>query len=330
MTTRITVKRARRRGLGAADYGLALFAAAATGFAGHAMPDPVFAGLVGAAGIDAWIPAAQPPLGATARLVAVAATAAAVFAAILLLMRALNRPRRRKPLLANGEELAAVAPRSEIPEDEIAPPPFYIAPDRELPAAEKPRKRMVLGPVAQDEAEAWAVPPADEADQSLDLATLADRPLSDFGALGFAPGEPEPTPAEPITSEPEGFAAPDDEEPLRWPLSPEPHAVEPEPITAAPDPVAAEACEPDEPAWHQPVDAFDLGPFRELDEASLAAQPRETEGATISDLMRRLEAGIGRRAAAPPVPRAGEEEGPGADRLRSAIDDLQKLLAQKG
>jgi len=97
------------------NIAVAAFAAASVAFAVFAMPADLFGRLVGMTGLPALLPAAEPPLGATARLAAIALAAAVCFLAVWLLLRAFD-PRPAKPAdeAADGDELSEsdwIAPR---------------------------------------------------------------------------------------------------------------------------------------------------------------------------------------------------------------------------
>jgi len=77
------------------DVAMAGFAALAVGFVFVAMPGELFASLIGATGLAAIVPAAEPPLGDTARIAVALAAAAATFLASWLVLRALSKPRPR-------------------------------------------------------------------------------------------------------------------------------------------------------------------------------------------------------------------------------------------
>ena len=95
----------------ALDSGIAALAAVATGFATYAMPADMFARLVEGSGLPLLLTAAQPPLGLTARIVAIAAGGFAAFGLVWLLMRALDRvPQRRDVEIAEEEIDLAEAP----------------------------------------------------------------------------------------------------------------------------------------------------------------------------------------------------------------------------
>ena len=78
------------------DFGLAALAAGSAAFVVFAMPDRHFASIVEASGLPQILAAAQPPLGQTARLAAIAAAGAATFLLVWLVLRALA-PKKRAP-----------------------------------------------------------------------------------------------------------------------------------------------------------------------------------------------------------------------------------------
>ncbi len=82
----------------ALDLPMAALAALSVGFVAFAMPDALFTDLVTASGLPSVLPAAQPPLGTTARLGVVIPTAMGAFLAAWLLLRSLNgaAPMRRR------------------------------------------------------------------------------------------------------------------------------------------------------------------------------------------------------------------------------------------
>lgn len=91
----------KRGGASALDLPMAALAALSVGFVAFAMPDALFTGAVQASGLPSLLPAAEPPLGTTARLAVVIAAAVAAFACTWLLLRALGnmgspRPRHRE------------------------------------------------------------------------------------------------------------------------------------------------------------------------------------------------------------------------------------------
>lgn len=88
---------------------MALLGAGAVGFVFYAMPDALFAEAVAVSGLPQVLPAAQPPLGLTARIAAAAGGAVVTFAAIWFLLRALA-PKKPKPKQKQGPVEIEIAP----------------------------------------------------------------------------------------------------------------------------------------------------------------------------------------------------------------------------
>src|SRR5690349_9670940 len=92
------------------DAGLAALAAVSAGFLAFAMPESLFSSLVETSRLPEFVPAAQPPLGETARLAAAGAALLVAFAATWAVLAALGRrPARRKP--ETEAAMGAEAPR---------------------------------------------------------------------------------------------------------------------------------------------------------------------------------------------------------------------------
>lgn len=82
------------------DLPMAALAALSVAFVAYAMPDALFADAVAASGLPSLLPAAQPPLGTTARLAVVAPAAIVAFLLTWTMLRALgsrSAPVRREP-----------------------------------------------------------------------------------------------------------------------------------------------------------------------------------------------------------------------------------------
>jgi hypothetical protein len=260
----------RDRSRSVIDLPVAALAALSVGFVAFAMPADLLSQAVAATGLPTLLPAAAPPLGATARALVVGVAASATFAAIFMLLRLLDRR-----------------------DHEVAPAAFEQAPPR-------PRVREFVA-----EPEEQAEPPRlRRADSHPDAP--ARRPILAGSELG------EPDLARPYPQRRALVAEPE----------PEPEVVETswEPVEAfvkpEPEPEVAEAPAPEPEPVHETVSA-------------------PIEDSSISDLVARLERGLGRRqpvAAAEPAPLAQPEPAPAEpdDRLRSAIENLQRLAARGG
>lgn len=81
------------RGVGrnALDLPVAALAALAALFVAFALPADALSGIVGASGLPSLLPAAEPPLGLTARIAIGVAGAASAFGLVFLLLRVLDR-----------------------------------------------------------------------------------------------------------------------------------------------------------------------------------------------------------------------------------------------
>ncbi|HEX8191923.1 MAG TPA: hypothetical protein VF552_03405 [Allosphingosinicella sp.] len=308
---------------GSIDMPLAAVAALAVGFAAFVMPDGILNRIVEGSGLPSILSAAQPPLGTTARAGVSAAAAAATFAIVFMLLRMLDRgsgkaptrerDRERAPLFEEAEGHTTVTPKLRRAD---------IHPDA-------PARRPILATRELGEPDLRQAPP---------IAAEAPPLVVDVPDAAAVP-DPEPEP------EPEPEPVP----------TPEPRSAA-EPEVAIPESVAVSASS----AERVPVlDELELsGPDIQMMVTPPAAAPAPVEvaaraapaaDATIADLMARLEQGLARRgwkdhveaqvpAAAPdraPEPVRAPEPlaaigGGGDDRLRSAIENLQKMAARAG
>jgi hypothetical protein len=106
----------RTHGAGALDLAVAGLAAIAVAFVTFAMPDDIFSRLISQSGLPSFIAAAEPPLGMKARMAVIGVGAVLTFAAIWMLLRALDRiPTRRaraeSPAAGNEPAFVPEAPR---------------------------------------------------------------------------------------------------------------------------------------------------------------------------------------------------------------------------
>ncbi|MDP9413801.1 MAG: hypothetical protein M3Q08_06855 [Pseudomonadota bacterium] len=103
------------------DAAMAALAAGSVAFLIYAMPDRQFGAVVELSGLPRLISAAQPPLGTTARLAAVAAAALGTFLLVWAMLRGLGR---KKPVRKAEPELEAEPQRKrKVGAIEIAPTP---------------------------------------------------------------------------------------------------------------------------------------------------------------------------------------------------------------
>lgn len=253
----------RRSGI---DLPVAALAALSVGFVAFAMPADQFADAISATGLPSLLPAAAPPLGTTARALAVALASIATFGLVLTLLRLLDR-RPAEP------ERRPVRGRSMFDEDGESGPPRLRRADSHPDA---PARRPILA--ARELGEPDFAPPHEARER-------AQAPVPDF-EFPLPPPEPE--------------------------------------IFASAAPLAAPA------------------PASEPDPAPAPAAPTQPgEDSSIPDLVARLERGLGRRqqpAVQPPAPAPAARPAPVPspspaaaerdDRLRSAIEELQRLASR--
>jgi hypothetical protein len=279
------------------DAGLAAVAAVSAGFVAFAMPEPLFSGLVETSRLPDLLAAAQPPLGQTARLAAVGAAALLSFSSVWGLMAAVGRvPAARKPQSEPDSEAPRLRRADAHPD----------APARRPLLARDLGEPLDL----EDFAEAKAEPEEAQFEEA-QLEEAEHRPLPGF----LVPQAPEPEPVaeawfEGIEAEPEEATAAEPEPEPELEPAPEPEP-EPEPLRhsqAAPLPIAQLAAQ--------------------LPQAA-EADPDQS----LSQLVNRIEFGLARKRQAlpaadlPPVEEAPAEPEKVGHRLRSAINDLQKIAS---
>ncbi len=108
MAEKTNTPAAKARG-SALDLPMSALAGGSVGFFAFAMPAALFERLIGGTGLPSLVPAAQPPLGDTARLGFVAVAAVAAFALVWVLLRALGKaPAAPQPFAA---EVSSEPPR---------------------------------------------------------------------------------------------------------------------------------------------------------------------------------------------------------------------------
>lgn len=276
------------------DAGLASLAALSAGFVAFAMPQPLFSGLVEASRLPDYVAAAQPPLGETARFAAVGAAALLTFAAVWALMAALGR--------------ASARPRPEA-EPEAEAPRLRRADSHPDAPARRPLLARDLGEPL--DLEDFPQAPAEEEPS---FTEAEQRPLPAF----LVPQEPEPEPVARADSDFEAPESPWEEPEPQWSsAAPQWPEVEPEPAMQAED---------------EAID--DPLPISEL--AARLPEADEESDQSLAQMVNRIEFGLSRKRQALPaadLPTAEEsptEEEKVGHRLRSAINDLQKIASSGG
>lgn len=297
------------------DVGIAAFAAASACFVAYAAPDWRLYQLIFTLRLNDVIPALEPPIGNKIRLAAMVGSAALAFAAVFALMQVLDRvPGARRRGAGAVPEVLHLRRADAHPD---------------APARRPLLARRELGePAVEPEVPEEAVPEAREA-KAAPAVPAPERAIPPFLAVE--------QPEEAVEAEPE---APEAEA--------EPETLDLTEVAVAPEPLAAVA---------QPVaegdEVEEVEDCHEVPKAGPGQAHEEADGESLSMLMRRLETGIGRRETAaeparparhrreqalPPVaaevpapaaPAAEEPEPPARHRLRSAIQDLEKLAGSR-
>lgn len=279
-----------RRGTGFFDLAVAALAGGAAAFATFAMPDALFAQFVVASRLPELLPAAQPPLGETARWAAVAAAGVATAFLVWALLRALDR------VPAPSHSQAAAAPFAEAPRVRRAD----AHPD--APARRPLRAGRELGEPC-DEA-----PPADET-----LELVEEAPEERFADL-----VPQPLP---------GFLVPQDREEIAETEEP-PHSGESlETLSASvPQPEKEGGGTSIGDLMQRLESGLSRRERQPVEEAAappvIAAPPEVPQPAPAPAKPPRMPLDLSPQPAAEPVAPAEDRVG---HRLRSAINDLQKL-----
>jgi hypothetical protein len=274
------------------DAGLAALAGLSAGFVAFAMPDSLFSSLVETSRLPDFVAAAQPPLGDTARMAAAGSAFLFTFAAVWALMAALSRlPASRKPE-AEPESKAPRLRRADAHPD-------------------APARRPLLARDLGEPLDLEDFPEA-AADAEPDSTESGHRPLPAF----LVPQDPQP---EPVAQSEPGAESGETE----W--------SEPEPLWTPSDPEWAEA-EPEPEVERQPE--AQPAPIPQL-AAQLPEAGEETDQ-SLSQLVHRIEFGLSRKrqalpaAAELPVEEIQAEQEKVGHRLRSAINDLQKIASSGG
>jgi hypothetical protein len=293
------------------DAGLATLAAVSAGFVAFAMPESLFSGLVETSRLPDIVPAAQPPLGETARLAATGAASFLTFPAVWGLMALLGKaPASRKPDVEPNVEPEAEAPKLRRADAHPDAP------------ARRPLLARDLGEPL--DLEDFPQPGGEEPE----IAEAGPRPLPAFLV-------PEPLEAEPLAQAVSQWEEPEVQSAAR---EPEPVEAEWQQVSEA-EPEAEPEPEPEPEAWAEPAPEAEAGsqmrPISEL--AEQLPEADEASDQSLSQLVNRIEFGLARkRQALPaavdmiPAEEASIEQEKVGHRLRSAINDLQKIASGGG
>ena len=346
----------KTRSNSALDPMMAGFAAGAAAFIIFAMPQARFDEAVSLSGLPMIISAAQPPLGTTARLAAMAAAGIGSFLLVWLVLRALSKP-APKPKHRSGPVEIEMAPprlrRADAHPDAPSRRPILAGVDLgrpfdEMPVGEQDPFNQFSGEDDQpvdallaDEEQPWDGGEAYEDRETHKLAADGDQyadafePAYDLQPAGDLPFEEE--------SEQAGGWLPTQEADVDELGFDEHGAADEEQDLAEDHPLAGYYVreEPAEKDFRE-ESPLDLSPREVQTVHALSQRLVEEENdrsASIPHLMERLEAGLGRRqpkswlpSAPAPHPLTGAASGevpPQLDaRLRGAIQELQKLAAR--
>lgn len=286
-------RKSKKGGNSPLDLAMAALAAGSVAFVVYVMPNASFTRAVELSGLPLILPAANPPLGETARVAAAAFGAIGVFVLVALILRALGksaaRPQPKPQRRSEPVEIEVPLPkirRADAHPDAPARRPIFAGLDLGEPfdAATFEQDSKAEDDLAPAEDEFLL----SEEDLHYPVAEEGDQEIASFDSLNYPAVEAEE-------------AAED------WPL---PSFIVPQEEAAGAEPAAP----PPPPPMPEPADGGQD---------------------SIPHLMQRLELGLVRRqdrspdAAAPFAPLDGSEEpNPAGHRLRSAIQDLQKLAAR--
>ena len=307
----------------------ATFAAALIGLAAAVLlalaPREMLESLAVDSGVAAVLPAAEPPLGITARAVLVVAGAGGLAAIAWLGLFLLfgDRPisfgraagdaedAEAAPTIRRADSHPDANPRRPLSAARDLPPPSPAHPDEDVtPVAAAPIEYAVFEPVAEPVAEPWAP------GERLETFELAPEPLPDLEA-DLPPllrqrgperrsGWRLPTPGE------------DRRDGRALDMAPSP----PEPV--APRPIAAPAASEDEPEWLRPADLRLAAPAPRAVVPEDRAVTESPARASLDQLIARLEQGVERAPALVPVPPPPR---PAAPPITQDIDSLERTLA---
>lgn len=195
---------------------MASLLAASTGFALHAMPQPLLEAIVSASGLPGLIDAAAPPLGHTARSGVVFAGALAAFLLVWAIFWLIDHWPQRTAIDADAEREYVFAPRAEDAHpDAPVRRPIFAAADLGNPVARVPepegsitqRARIFPDPPAEPDLIEPVTADAPEAELEpllLDTPFVEEEPAP-ASVAPAAPAEPAPVAAvQPIAPAPAG------------------------------------------------------------------------------------------------------------------------------
>jgi hypothetical protein len=182
----------------ALDVPVAALAGLSVAFLVYAMPGDTLAGLVGATGLASVVPAAEPPLGMTARIGIGAAGAVAVFAAAFLMLRWLDRLGSRHVERDDPAEMEAPRLRRRDFHPDAPPRPPIMA-THELgepapPSWPEESRDTPVPPEPLAEIPDMTLPPAAEEEWLLDAPMAAEAPAPEPPPFPMARPEPESEP----------------------------------------------------------------------------------------------------------------------------------------
>ena len=302
-------------GRNALDVPVAALAALAVAFAAFSIPADQLAELVATTGLPELLPAAQPPLGGTARIALGGAGAVGVFALVFGLLRLLGRKPAPRPVA--GDQAPRVRRRDLHPD---APTRRPISATLEFGEPGSTNR-------ADSSVPAWLAPAElGWEENAAESGFLADLDLA------------EPALEEPATGASAAYTQEigetgSDDDLVEAPAVEFPH--KPDDLVEAP--IEHFSLEPDgliDAPLNYSLEAEAQTPW------PIFAPSRVGGSETIAQLMERLEQGLSRRqsaseslsrsaleaTASAPVLRGPAED----DRLQSAIDSLQRLASRQG
>jgi len=279
------------------NLGLAAVVAAAAGFALFAMPDAMFARLGGAIGTSILVEGAGP-FGIDPRVGAGAIAGAASFLLVWLLLRACDRPVRRKPRAEaplDPDWIALRVRRADAHPDAPVRRPILAGRDLGEPGESE---ALASGPSPEPvRVPDHANDPAPTRAVDMPLQEPAVGPVDQYWSAGDEPS------ADPAPLDLVGFEASGEAEPVE---------------------VQGDPSEPDRPAAGDETEEW-IG----IDDLMARLPLPEDRGGSVSGLLRQLDARLA--GAEWPLPEGADPQPQiQDDRLRSALDELRKMASRTG